>query len=440
MERPGLGVLFFENPSHVASKTLEQHRSRTLKRLEAMGLEIRGVHWVSSHTDTDEVVLHFQKADPDLVLCSLTSWVEEYLPIRVLNPLSIPIFLWSIPNGTAHSLLSGLTATASNLRQMGKAYFHAVGPVESDEVFNEIKACAMAAYLKRKVRKLRIGLFGQNCPGMIDVGGDDMTLAALGLEVIRYELSDLMETYDRISEDRARSSVDVLVKAAGGGIEPEPEELLRSGRMDLALREKVEKERLDLVGVRCWPELRSQLRVMPCLAFSTLMDEGIIGICENDPTAGVTMWLLLCLSGKAVFLGDIGRVDLAEGTLSLCHCGVASSSLAEDGRAVHIRRYVLHPEGGICIEFPLKRGPVTLAKLMRPRGGTFSMFISRGESVEGPEHRGSVIYVQPEAGVDRFVSRMLEDGVEHHIVVGYGDLVTPLARWCHLMQVRVISP
>jgi hypothetical protein len=68
------------------------------------------------------------------------------------------------------------------------------------------------------------------------------------------------------------------------------------------------------------------------------------------------------------------------------------------------------------------------------------MFIARGESVEGPEHRGSVIYVKPDAGVDRLISKMLEEGVEHHLVVGYGDLVTPLLRWCHLTQVRVISP
>jgi len=440
MKKAELGVLFFENPSHVALKTLEHHRSNTVKRLEESGLKITVVHPVSSSSNTDEVVLSLRKADPDLLLCSFTSWVEEYLPIRVLNSLNIPTFLWSLPNNTAHSLLSGVTATASNLRQMGKTHFHGVGSEECGEIFQEVRACTIAACLTRRIRRIRIGLFGQNCPGMIDVGGDDMAVAALGPEVIRYELSDLMERYARISEDGAERSVKVLVEAAGGGIEPESEELLRSARMYLALREKVEEERLDLVGVKCWPELRSRFRVQPCLAFSNLMDRGIIGICENDATAGITMWLLLCVSGEAVFLGDMGRMDLAEGTLSLCHCGVASSSLAEDHRVVHIRRYVLDPKGGVCIEFPLKRGPVTLAKLVRPRGGNFSMLVARGESIEGPEHRGSVIYVRPEGGVDRFVLTMLEEGVEHHMVVGYGDLVTPLLRWCDLMHVRVISP
>jgi len=439
-EQPKLSVLFFENPSHVASKTLEQHRSKTLRRLEGIGVKINGTYSVNSESNTDEVVLALKKADSDLVLCSFTSWVGEYLPLRVLNSLDIPIFLWSIPKGTAHSLLSGVTATASNLQQIGRTYYHVIGTEESDEIFQEIQDCTLAASLKRRARGIRIGLFGQNCPGMIDVGGDDMTLATLGPEVIRYELSDLLESYAHIPEDRAKRAVEEWVKVAGSAIEPDSEELLRSARMYLALKEKIETERLEMVGVRCWPELRSQFKVSPCLAFSSLMDQGIMGICENDPTSGLTMWLLHHFSGKAVFLSDMGRMDQAKGTLSLSHCGLASSSLAEDRREVLIRRYALEPEGGQCIEFRLKRGPVTLAKLMRPRGGTFSMFIARGESVEGPEHRGSVIYVKPDAGVDRLISKMLEEGVEHHLVVGYGDLVTPLLRWCHLTQVRVISP
>ena len=437
---PKLSVLFFENPSHMSSKTLEQHRSKTLRRLEGIRVKINGTYSIHSESNTDEVVLALKKADPDLVLCSFTSWVEEYLPLRVLSSLDIPIFLWSIPKDTAHSLLSGITAAASNLQQIGRTYFHVIGTEESDEIFQEIQGCTLAASLKRRAWGIQIGLFGQNCPGMMDVGGDDMALATLGPEVIRYELSDLMESYAHIPEDRAKRAVEEWMKVAGGSIEPDSEELLRSARMYLALKEKIETEGLEMVGVRCWPELRSQFKVSPCLAFSSLMDQGIMGICENDPTAGFTMWLLHHFSGKAVFLSDMGRMDQAKGTLSLSHCGLASSSLAEDRSDVAIRKYVLDPEGGQCIEFRLKRGPVTLAKLMRPRGGTFSMFIARGESVVGPEHRGSVIYVKPDGGVDRFVSKMLQEGVEHHMVVGYGDLVTPLLRWCHMTRVRVFSP
>jgi L-fucose isomerase-like protein len=170
------------------------------------------------------------------------------------------------------------------------------------------------------------------------------------------------------------------------------------------------------------------------------MDQGKLGICENDPTSGVTMWLLYHASGEAVFLGDIGRMNRTDGTISLCHCGVASTQLAENVESVRIKRYVLDPDGGLCIEFPLKKGPVTLAKLMRPQDGRFSMFLARGESVKGPEQRGSVVYVKPEGCVDLFLSKMLEEGVEHHITLGYGDMVGPLVRWCSLMDIRVILP
>ena len=440
IRKPELGIVFFENPTHVAASFLEEHRKKTIKSLEKLGLKIKKTLSANANSDTDEIVRNLQEDQPDLLLCTFTSWVEEYLPIRVLNSFDIPMFLWSVPHGAAHSLLSGITATASNLRQMNKSFFYGIGSEESNEIFQEIHDCTLAAFLKRKAQGLRIGLFGQNCPGMIDVGGDDMALATLGPEVIRYELSDLTQVYDQISEDLAERSVSALVENVDGGIEPGQEELIRSARLHLALIEKIKKDHLDMVGVRCWPELRSEYKVHPCLAFSNLMDKGIMGICENDPTSGVTMWLFYHASAEAVFLADMGRINRSDGTLSLCHCGVASTQLAEDQKSVQIRRYALDPEGGICIEFPLKQGPVTLAKLMRPQRGRFSMFLARGESVEGPEHRGSVIYVKPASGVDRFISTMIEEGVEHHITIGYGDLIAPLARWCQLMGIRVISP
>lgn len=440
IRNPELGIIFFENPTHVAADFLEKHRQKTTAMLNELDLTIKITLSVNANSDTDTVVRRLQETRPDLLLCTFTSWVEEYLPLRVLKSLQIPIFLWSIPHGTAHSLLSGITATASNLRQMGKLYFYGVGSMDSNALFQEIHACTLAAFLRQQMQQIRIGLFGQNCPGMIDVGGDDMVLAALGPEVIRYELSDLTQVYDQISEDLAERSLPGLVENVGGGVEPGQEALVRSARMHLALVEKIKQERLDMVGVRCWPELRAECKVHPCLAFSNLMDKGIMGICENDPTSGVTMWLCYHASAEAVFLADMGRINRSDGTLSLCHCGVASTQLAEDQQSVQIRRYALDPKGGICIEFPLKQGPVTLAKLMRPQRGRFSMFLAQGESVEGPEHRGSVIYVKPVSGVDRFISTMIEEGVEHHITVGYGDLIAPLARWCQLMGIRVISP
>lgn len=438
IRKPELSIVFFENPTHVAASFLEEHRKKTIKSLEELDLKIKKTLSVNANSDTDEVVRNLQEDQPDLLLCTFTSWVEEFLPIRVLNSLNIPIYLWSVPHGTAHSLLSGITATASNLRQLSKSFFYGIGSEESNDIFQEIRDCTLAAFLKRKTQAIRIGLFGQNCPGMIDVGGDDMALATLGPEVIRYELSDLTQVYDQISEDLAERSVSALVENVGGGIEPGQEELVRSARMHLALIEKIKKDHLDMVGVRCWPELRAEYKVHPCLAFSNLMDKGIMGICENDPTSGVTMWALYHASGEPVFLADMGRINQAAGILSLCHCGVASTQLAADQDSVQIRRYVLQPKGGVCIEFPLKRGPVTLAKLMRPQRGLFSMFLAKGESVEGPDHRGSIIYVKPEADVNRFISTMIEEGVEHHITVGYGDLVAPLERWCQMMDIRTI--
>ena len=82
------------------------------------------------------------------------------------------------------------------------------------------------------------------------------------------------------------------------------------------------------------------------------------------------------------------------------------------------------------MEFPFKRGGVTLAKLMRPTKGELQLFAARGEVVESEGVRGSVAAVRPEPSARAFLDRVMRLAVEHHFALVYGDWMAELQMLC----------
>ena len=86
---------------------------------------------------------------------------------------------------------------------------------------------------------------------------------------------------------------------------------------------------------------------------------------------------------------------------------------------------------GATVEFPFKEGTVTLAKLLRPTDGRLKLFVARGQVIPSGENvRGSVATVRPEPSAAVFLNRMMEEPVEHHIALVYGDWTAELAAFC----------
>jgi L-fucose isomerase-like protein len=83
------------------------------------------------------------------------------------------------------------------------------------------------------------------------------------------------------------------------------------------------------------------------------------------------------------------------------------------------------------VEFPFREGTVTLAKLLRPMSGRLKLFVARGQVIPSGENvRGSVATVRPEPSAAAFLNRMIEEPVEHHVALVYGDWAAELAAFC----------
>jgi L-fucose isomerase-like protein len=131
-------------------------------------------------------------------------------------------------------------------------------------------------------------------------------------------------------------------------------------------------------------------------------------------------------------MADLVDITAADDTAVLWHCGLAPLSMrdpqAHAEATIHTNRRMplLH-------QFPIKPGRVTLARLSRARNET-KLMIAGAEVIRAPMAftgcSGTVRFDRPAAEVGRAI---MEEGLEHHFALAYGDHKPALraiaARW-----------
>jgi L-fucose isomerase-like protein len=289
------------------------------------------------------------------------------------------------------------------------------------------------------MRQARFGIFGSSCPGMIDTICDESLLQKhLGLTAVRFEIDDLMQARDASSAQEALLLARQVKKRAGRSEVP-LKTLAGQCRLLLGMKSLMQKHRLDGFSVRCWPELRDQHKATICLAMAELAESGVASACEADLTALATAFILSSLTGRPSCTLEITAFLEEQNALQLAHCGVAAMSLAGNPKPTirgHMRTGV-----GALIEFGLKPGLVTIAKLLRPFENCVKMFVARGQVIPSDrEMRGTSATICVEPSAPQFLQTMLQHAVEHHLVLIYGDWTEDLAEIAQFAGIEYISP
>lgn len=194
---------------------------------------------------------------------------------------------------------------------------------------------------------------------------------------------------------------------------------------------------VNCYGIKCWPEL-PQRALNLCFVMGWLTSEGILSGCEADFDGTVTMLLEYYLTGEIPWLADLFHIDEKENTGILWHCGSASPSLAQDKSEITIQKQFRGLDRGPSIEFPLKPGRVTIARL----GITeekYRMFITGGEALPTKMIlRGNPSIIKMDVPVKKLLESIIENGIEHHCAIVYGDHKSDLVEVSRLLGIKTI--
>jgi len=220
--------------------------------------------------------------------------------------------------------------------------------------------------------------------------------------------------------------------------ELDPRSVEQSLRLNVGLSSLVDERGWSGVATRCWPETFTEFGGAACTPMSLLNDAGVIGTCEADVYGNITGLVMQWLAGSAAFVTDLVHLDRVSNTAVFWHCGLAPFEMADPDV---IPRATVHSNRKLPLlnEFPLKPGRITLARFSRSRG-THRLVIGGGDMISAPlAFSGTAGVARLDRPVDDVLATVMDEGLEHHYGIVYGDVRGQLAALAALLSMPVVE-
>ena len=398
---------------------------------------------VTSLEDAAEAAHHLAENPPDLLLVFQATFADSTMVMQLVETVDAPILLWAIPEAPTGgrlrlNSLCGINLDVHALTRAGFSYNTIYAPPDDTSALNTIHTLALAGHVRRRLQHTRIGRIGTHPDGFETCIPHPAALKTqIGLELVQLELATVFDG-TRSAAPAQIDAVQQQLHSQLDGLDTVDQGALRSTLATyVTLRDLAERDHLDGFAVRCWPQFFTELGCAACGALSLLTDERTPCSCETDVNGTVTQLILQWLSGETAFGSDIVSFDMDANTAVFWHCGKAPLSMADPTvkprATIHSNRQM-----PLLMEFPLKPGRVTLARLSEATG-QFRLVIGSGDVLQAP------ISFTGTSGVVRFdrpardvLDTILAEGLEHHLAMTYGDHVDALLALARMLDLPVL--
>ena len=378
--------------------------------------------------------------EPDAWIILQTTFTDAAATAAVAEQTEAPVVIWAVREPRTGgrlrlNSLCGLNLASHALGLRGRPFSWVYSDPEllSPGQINDLMrngSCRRAALLpavendagRRAAESLkgaRIGRVGSHPAGFDTCGYDPGQLSQIfGIDVQTVSLETVF--------DAARS-----IESAGGGADDPPDltglddldpaALQLSLRLAPALKSLAQSRRLDAVSIRCWPECFTEYGGAVCGPVSMLAEDMLPCACESDVYGAVTQLAVQNTAGAPVFLADIVDADFDDNSVVVWHCGQAPLSMCDPqhspAAAVHSNRRL-----PLLCQFPLKPGQVTLARISKA-SGEHKMVLAAAKMLRRPlAFSGTAGVLRFERPARQVIADIIDNGLEHHFVIAYGDL------------------
>jgi L-fucose isomerase-like protein len=424
----------------------EMVTKRMRQVLQTAGFQLVGPdHLVTDLPAAQSLAREIADESCDILFIFQATFADSTMVTAITEANDAPVFLWAIPEEPTGSRLRlnsfcgiNLAGHALTLRKIPYEYAYAYP--ENAEALEKVKVLAAAGYTRRRLKTARLGVVGEHPAGMDTCHLDEAELQRLfGLTTVHIPLERVFSRA-RAVEPAAISSVRQRLDARLPNLaELEQKPLAGTLSVYTVLQEMVKEEKLDGLAVRCWPEFFTDLGCAACGAMSMLTDELTPCSCEADANGTVTQLILQWINNNQhAFGSDFVAADVEKNTGVLWHCGLAPLSMAnpkdQPRGTIHSNRRV-----PLLMEFTLKPGPVTLARLNQSTG-QLRMVVGRGEMLSAPpSFSGTSGVIRFECPVQAVLDTMMNEGFEHHVSLTYGDHYQSLLAFAKFVHIPVFT-
>lgn len=348
--------------------------------------------------------------DADAVLVfNLTSGVGHLLlPIAKVGA---PTILFAQPySGHDWSVVAGMQKDGLNIECLATSDFH-----EIVDAMRPIRAI-------HRMKESRLVYLNTNPASKTWA---EKIRAAWGTDTVSTDPKRLNAVYATVSEKAARAITDRWKHEAKKIVEPTDEDILKSAKFYLAMRQILAEEHAQAITINCLGLFGAkQLPAYPCLGFCQLNNDLFVGACEGDLDSTLTMLLFRYLTNKPGFISD-PVIDTSKNIVIHAHCVSATQMDGPEGKAAsYIIRSHLEDDKGAVLQVRMRVGQtITMAKLV----GGETMLISTGKITDTPAvERGCRTKITTQVAD----ARKILEGYAHglHRVIFYDDHVRDIKR------------
>ncbi|MDR1317320.1 MAG: L-fucose/L-arabinose isomerase family protein [Spirochaetales bacterium] len=402
----------------------------SVSRIQSRDWQIAGCGELISDPDKAEEIAR-ANADADAVIIQFSTFHDSRFPLNIMKVLNAPLLLWCLPEPVLGgklqlNSLTGLNSATCALSRMKKKYSYVYTLPGAEEAEDVVIWLQTVGSLK-KLRGSVIGRIGSSPPGFFASDANQIRLLdRFGVKVDSVDLSGIFEKSGEIKEEEVTRFIAEEGKKTGGLDKLDPEQVRKSTRVTLALKELVKEKNYNSVALRCWPEFVRDYKAVVCHSMSHLADTGIPSACESDILGSATMLLENYLSGGgATFLGDLVHVDSAKNSAIFWHCGFGPLSLASK-KTGPVAGLQPNRNIGWALDNSLRGGPVTIARIGQTETD-YRLLVLSGEAVDVPNpFTGVSVEVRFQSDVRKLLDTVIYEGYEFHYAIVWADIVKHL--------------
>ncbi len=393
--------------------------------------------------DVRGVIAEFQQETLDILLLLQVTFTDAAMTVEIARQLTLPLVMWSFPEPRTGGRLRlnsfcgiNLAAHALSRASIGYDYLHG-SPVD-EKILVQIRALAMAGAVQRSLKGVRIGVIGRHPHGFDACKYSHADLESLfGIEIEEHDLISFLDQVKALPDEVALPLYEERQNVLSNLEEMERSATIKTLKAYVAMRRLISDRGYAGLAVRCWPEFFTHYGAAACGALALLNEHYLPAGCEADVHGVITALILQRLSGKPAFNTDLVDLDRESNTCVFWHCGQAPIQMADPEADI---RATIHSNRKLPLlnEFPLKPGRFTLARLSKGQNRT-RLAIGGGEMLRAPlAFSGTAGVARLDRPVEELLATLIENGLEHHSAVVYGDHRFALRRLAGLLNLEIV--
>lgn len=429
-------------------------------RLDAeKGYTPDGAVWNLDHAEV--VADYFIREKVDGVIIGTLDFGDERSAVKVAERVGKPVLLYAtkepeVPEGPSLARVSdsycGTLSIGAGLHRRQLPFtFAGIFFAEEPGFHQAVEKFVRAVAVVKGLMNARIGQVGVRPPTFETVGYDEIAMARkFGQNVIYAEVSEVVAHAQRIAEDDPQVRA-LMAEMRGEVAQATVSEvyLNKAARMELALVDFFQSNRLSAMAMQCWPAIQELWNFSTCALFGRMTGRGMLTACEVDVIGALSM-----LATYQAALGETlpHFVDWTiqhrqnENVFLSWHCGNAPVCLAADPAKTALRSRgdmlgVLTPDPTDSQEglyqFQLRPGPVTMCRLAE-YDNQWKMLIAPGEIIPSDETLAGTWAWVKVRDHQRLYRTLVEEGFIHHASLIHGDQVEILKLACQFLDVQPV--